>query len=50
MAHVAPADCPIAAQVCDEILSLPLHPALSAADVGAVADAARAWAPRLQVS
>jgi dTDP-3-amino-3,4,6-trideoxy-alpha-D-glucose transaminase len=50
MAHVAPADCPIAAQICDEILSLPLHPALSAADVGAVADAARAWAPRLQVS
>jgi len=50
MAQVAPADCPIAAQVCDEILSLPLNPALSAADVAAVADAARAWAPRLQVS
>jgi dTDP-4-amino-4,6-dideoxygalactose transaminase len=48
MAGVAPADCPVAAQVCDEILSLPLHPALSAADIGAVANAARAWAPRLQ--
>ena len=48
MTGVAPADCPVAAQVCDEILSLPLHPALSAADVDAVANAARAWAPRLQ--
>jgi dTDP-3-amino-3,4,6-trideoxy-alpha-D-glucose transaminase len=48
MTGAAPADCPIAARVCDEILSLPLHPALSAADVGAVAGAARAWAPRLQ--
>jgi dTDP-4-amino-4,6-dideoxygalactose transaminase len=50
MAHIAPADCPIAARACDEILSLPLHPALSAADLAAVADAARAWSPRLQVS
>jgi dTDP-3-amino-3,4,6-trideoxy-alpha-D-glucose transaminase len=50
LAHVAPADCPIAAQACDEVLSLPLHPALSAADVAAVAGAARAWAPRLQPS
>ena len=48
LAGAAPADCPVATQVCDEILSLPLHPALSAADVGAVADAARAWAPRQQ--
>jgi len=50
MADVAPADCPIAARACDEIVSLPFHPALSDADVGAVADAARAFAPRLQVS
>ena len=48
MAGAAPAECPVAAQVCDEILSLPLHPALSAGEVAAVADAARAWAPRLQ--
>jgi len=50
MAAVGPAECPVAAAVCDEILSLPLHPALSADDVRVVADAARAWAPRLQVS
>lgn len=30
-------DCPIASRVCDEVLSLPLHPALSDADVEYVA-------------
>jgi len=50
LAAAAPADCPIAAHACDEIVSLPLHPALPDADLRAVADAARAFAPRLQVS
>jgi dTDP-3-amino-3,4,6-trideoxy-alpha-D-glucose transaminase len=36
-----PADCPIAQRVCDEILSLPLHPALADEDVDAVATAVR---------
>jgi dTDP-3-amino-3,4,6-trideoxy-alpha-D-glucose transaminase len=50
MAGVAPADCPIAARACGEIISLPFYPALPDADLRAVADAARAFAPRLQVS
>ena len=50
LAGVAPADCPIAARACDEIVSLPLHPGLADAEVRAVADAARAFAPGLQVS
>ena len=36
-----PAECPIAQRVCDEILSLPLHPALADEDVDAVATAVR---------
>jgi dTDP-3-amino-3,4,6-trideoxy-alpha-D-glucose transaminase len=32
-----PADCAVAARVCDEVLSLPLHPGLSERDVDAVA-------------
>jgi dTDP-4-amino-4,6-dideoxygalactose transaminase len=36
-----PADCPIAARVCDQVLSLPLYPALAEADVNRVADAVR---------
>jgi dTDP-3-amino-3,4,6-trideoxy-alpha-D-glucose transaminase len=50
MAAVAPADCPIAARACGEIVSLPLYPALPDEDVRIVAEAARAFAPRLQVS
>jgi len=50
MAGVAPADCPIAARACDELVSLPLYPALPDADVRLVAEAARAFTPRLQVS
>jgi len=37
LAATAPADCPIAARVCDEVLSLPLHPRLADADVAHVA-------------
>ena len=39
LAAADPADCPVASRVCDEILSLPLHPALSVDDVDAVAAA-----------
>jgi dTDP-3-amino-3,4,6-trideoxy-alpha-D-glucose transaminase len=39
--HMAPADCPIAARACDEVLSLPLHPGLSDDDLDAVVLAAK---------
>ena len=38
-----PAGCPIASQVCHEILSLPLHPAMHDDDVDAIADAVNAF-------
>jgi dTDP-4-amino-4,6-dideoxygalactose transaminase len=37
LAATNPADCPLASQACDEVLSLPLHPALSEDDVDLVA-------------
>ena len=37
LAGVQPADCPVALRVCDEVLSLPLHPGLRNADVDMVA-------------
>ena len=37
MAAALPIDCPVAAQVCEQILSLPLHPSMSDADVDDVA-------------
>ena len=42
-AHLSPAPCPIAERVCDEVVSLPLHPALSDADADVVAAAVHAW-------
>jgi dTDP-3-amino-3,4,6-trideoxy-alpha-D-glucose transaminase len=39
LAGSSPADCPIAARVCDEVLSLPMYPALRSADVARVAEA-----------
>jgi dTDP-4-amino-4,6-dideoxygalactose transaminase len=39
VAAAHPADCPIADRVCDEVLSLPLHPALRDDEVDRVADA-----------
>jgi dTDP-4-amino-4,6-dideoxygalactose transaminase len=36
--------CPIAERVCEQICSLPLHPALDDEDIDAVADMVRAWA------
>jgi dTDP-3-amino-3,4,6-trideoxy-alpha-D-glucose transaminase len=37
VAETHPAECPVAARVCDEVLSLPLHPGMSDADTAAVA-------------
>ena len=37
MADMAPAECPVAARVASQVFSLPLHPALSQAEVDAVA-------------
>jgi UDP-2-acetamido-2-deoxy-ribo-hexuluronate aminotransferase len=45
LAPERPADCPIAQQVCDEIFSLPLYPALNESAVVDVA-AAIATGPR----
>jgi dTDP-4-amino-4,6-dideoxygalactose transaminase len=45
-----PADCPVAARVCDEILSLPLHPALRDDEVDEIAAAVHAFQPRTVVS
>jgi dTDP-4-amino-4,6-dideoxygalactose transaminase len=39
----SPADCPIAAAVCDEVLSLPLHPRLTEDEVRSVAAAVAAF-------
>ena len=37
LAFTEPAECPVAAAACDEVLSLPLHPAMTADDVACVA-------------
>jgi len=39
LAAVAPAECPVANRVCDEVLSLPLHPALGEDEVRDIAAA-----------
>jgi dTDP-4-amino-4,6-dideoxygalactose transaminase len=44
LAATQPDDCPIAARACDEVLSLPLAPAMSDADLDAVASAIDAFA------
>jgi len=41
LAGTEPADCPVAAGVCDELLSLPLYPSLTDADAARVAAAVR---------
>jgi dTDP-4-amino-4,6-dideoxygalactose transaminase len=41
VAGTKPADCPIASAACDRVLSLPLYPAMSDADVDAVSGAIR---------
>jgi len=45
-----PADCPVAARLCDGILSLPLHPALRDDEVDEIAAAVDAFQPRTVVS
>jgi dTDP-4-amino-4,6-dideoxygalactose transaminase len=46
MTAFEPADCPLAARACDEILSLPLHPALADDEVDQIAAAVHAFQPR----
>ena len=50
LAGQQPADCPIAARMCGEILSLPLHPALRDDEVDEIAAAVHAFQPRSVVS
>jgi dTDP-4-amino-4,6-dideoxygalactose transaminase len=50
VAALDPADCPVASRVCDEILSLPLHPALRDQDVDDIAAAVHAFEPRTVTS
>jgi dTDP-3-amino-3,4,6-trideoxy-alpha-D-glucose transaminase len=45
-----PADCPVAARMCGEILSLPLHPALRDEEADEIAAAVHAFQPRPMVS
>lgn len=45
LAATNPAPCPIARQVCGELLSLPLHPALGDADIDRVAEAVHTFRP-----
>ena len=49
LAAELPADCPVAARLCDGILSLPLHPALRDDEVDEIAAAVRAFQPRTVV-
>jgi dTDP-3-amino-3,4,6-trideoxy-alpha-D-glucose transaminase len=50
LAAFDPADCPVAAQLCGGILSLPLHPALRDDEVDEIAAAVHAFQPRRVVS
>ncbi|MCC7126351.1 MAG: DegT/DnrJ/EryC1/StrS family aminotransferase [Acidobacteria bacterium] len=45
LAATNPAQCPVADRVCDEVLSLPMYPSLTDADVAAVIAAASALQP-----
>jgi dTDP-4-amino-4,6-dideoxygalactose transaminase len=42
LAAVAPSTCPVADRVCDEVVSLPLHPALGEDEVRHIAAAVNA--------
>jgi dTDP-3-amino-3,4,6-trideoxy-alpha-D-glucose transaminase len=46
LAALDPAECPVAVRACDEILSLPLHPALRDDEVDEIAAAVHAFEPR----
>jgi dTDP-4-amino-4,6-dideoxygalactose transaminase len=50
LAAAAPDDCPTAARACDEVLSLPLYPALPDAAVDVIAEAVDAFAPQRQTN
>jgi dTDP-3-amino-3,4,6-trideoxy-alpha-D-glucose transaminase len=50
LASANPAACPVATRMCDEILSLPLHPALREDDIDHVAAAVHAFDGRTVVS
>jgi dTDP-4-amino-4,6-dideoxygalactose transaminase len=50
LAAAEPADCPVATRACNEILSLPLHPALREDEIDDIAAAVRAFAPRAVIS
>jgi dTDP-4-amino-4,6-dideoxygalactose transaminase len=50
LAATGPADCPVAARACDEVLSLPLHPALSENDLRDIAATIVAFEPRTVAS
>jgi dTDP-3-amino-3,4,6-trideoxy-alpha-D-glucose transaminase len=50
LASANPRACPVATRVCDEILSLPLHPALREDDIDHVAAAVHAFDGRTVVS
>ena len=47
LAGAQPADCPVALRACDEVLSLPLYPGLSDADVDMVAASVRSGSAAL---
>jgi dTDP-4-amino-4,6-dideoxygalactose transaminase len=49
-AGIDAASCPVAAGVCDEVLSLPLHPSLGDSDVDDIAAAVRAFEPTTAVT
>jgi len=46
LAAADPAECPVATRACNEILSLPLHPALDEGDIDEITAAVRAFRPR----
>jgi dTDP-4-amino-4,6-dideoxygalactose transaminase len=50
LAEQNPGECPVAARVCGEILSLPLHPALRDDEVDEIAAAVHTFQPRTVVS
>jgi dTDP-4-amino-4,6-dideoxygalactose transaminase len=50
LAALDPAECPVAVRACDEILSLPLHPALRDDEVDEIAAEVHAFEPRTAIS
>ena len=50
LAAAEPAECPLATQACNEVLSLPLHPALRDDEVDEIAAAVHAFEPRTVAS